>query len=220
MNKTILARPYRRAHTVVRAASESDVQDAMKAAKEAIKTEDGTSAQDVCNFYEVLNAPSWEKANEAVLRLVAEEKLTEGVLDACWSAIEQSEKQGAEDNVKQTLQNLYQLLVESYQQLHAPPSLRLIEELNALDPVGHPEEVKARLAEVLDKPDFLSKDAFFADVKVYLQAMSAQDSEFEEQVAQLGEPTVDQLVMIKQTRDMRGEAKAQMQAIHDILFGI
>eukprot|EP00854_Cymbomonas_tetramitiformis_P010221 gene10221-12092_t len=192
----------------------------MKAARDAIKTEDNTSAQDVSYFYEVLNSPSWEEANEVVLRLVAEEKLTEGVLDACWSAIEKSEQQGAGDEVKQTLQNLYQLLVETYQQLHAPPALRLIEELNALDPVGHPEEVKARLAEVLDKPDFFSKDAFFADVNVYLQAMSAQDSEFEEQVAQLGEPTVDQLVMIKQTREMRGEAKAQMQAIHDILVGI
>jgi len=193
------------------------VQEAIDAAANAIPAGEGVDAQDLKNFYNVLQAKSYEEAQQMVVELAESGQLTEGVVEAAYKTLEECHARGQEPQMANTLQAVAGLLMSALQQTMMSPALRLVEELAAMKPAENRALAEQRLRLEFGSDDGIVKEQFMQDMGQFFEQMDAQDKDFSNQVAEVWDTvSEEERAQISEMTELRRDARVQMDTILEI----
>jgi len=140
------------------------------------------SAMDAQTFNELVSLGTWEKIVPECKRLAMIGKITDGVLGQAYLVLTACKKQGEDENVLKTLENIIQLLTQTLLQMEADsPSKRALDEMMTLNPdeVFNGKEV---CREIIERTG-AGVDDVVLELQKFLQNCELQDAAFERDLA-------------------------------------
>mmetsp|Transcript_31652 Transcript_31652/g.69173 ORF Transcript_31652/g.69173 Transcript_31652/m.69173 type:complete len:241 (-) Transcript_31652:473-1195(-) len=182
------------------------------------------SHADAAVFYQIVVSQSWEEVEAKIAQVVAQGLLTEGVLLAGYTILEQAQA-GKED--ERTIQNIAQIcmrLTELLQNLKATPVLRLVDQWAQMlesKPKTAVAEVQRSMQETFAEASVCTQQDFVTEIQQIIERMEQQDQEFEESVKEVeaaagGAPTAEQQANIAEQRKQRKDAGAHVRQLHSL----
>jgi len=200
----------------------AQIEDAVKAANDAMQVPEGTGAEDLKAFYDILQSQTWEEAQQAVVDLQASGGLHEGVVETAVMALNKTRDNPVppgqnKDQLISTLESVCDLLIRALQVQEASPALRLVDELVLCKPTENRELVKQRLEMEFKTDGGLSRDELVRSMNGFLGQMDDQDKDFAAQVEAMWEgASEDERAQVANMTEMRGDARGQMTCLLEI----
>eukprot|EP00240_Pyramimonas_obovata_P015687 CAMPEP_0118934608 /NCGR_PEP_ID=MMETSP1169-20130426/13914_1 /TAXON_ID=36882 /ORGANISM="Pyramimonas obovata, Strain CCMP722" /LENGTH=278 /DNA_ID=CAMNT_0006877529 /DNA_START=84 /DNA_END=920 /DNA_ORIENTATION=+ len=195
------------------------IEEAIDAAQNAIPVPESANPEDLKAFYDILEAKSWEEAQQAVADLQAKGGLNEGVVEAAVMALDKARDQPAppgrdKDQMIATLESVCELLITALQGQMSTPTMRLVDELIIIKPAENGDMVKQRLQMEFASEEGVNKEDFLASMQSFFMQMDQQDREFEAQVeAVWAEISEEERAQVNQVKEIRRDARSQMDAL-------
>ena len=158
----------------------------------------------------ILSAGTWEQVTAHVKQLAASGRLTVGVADAGFALLKAVEARG-EPQLNLTLQRVLALIGEELNSLHAPPSLRLVEQLCAASEAEWGSIIGGAFA-----LGSLTKAELLRDIDDFLELLADGEADFNARVKQAVDSGTDaEFREAKLATDMRAESRATMSRLRD-----
>jgi hypothetical protein len=158
----------------------------------------------------ILSAGTWDQVTAHVKQLAASGRLTVGVADAGFDLLKAVEARN-EPQLNLTLQRVLALIGEELNSLHAPPSLRLVEELCA----AQEADWGAILSEAFGAGR-ITKQELIQDIDHFLELMADGEADFNARVKKAVDSGTDaEFREAKLATDMRTESRATMSRLRD-----
>jgi len=225
----VVWRSYQRVHTLK--ANPTDLQaqqieEALDAAQNAIPVPETANPEDLKAFYDILEAGSWDEAQQAVSDLQARGGLNEGVVEAAVMALEKARDMPAppgrdKTQLIATLESVCDLLITALQSQMSTPTMRLVDELIMIKPTDNRDLVRQRLEMEFAAGGELNKEDFLASMQSFFVQMDQQDQDFEAQVETVwAEISEEERVQVNQVKDVRRDARNQMDALFEIASAV
>ena len=153
----------------------------------------------------ILSAGTWEQVTAHVKHLAATGRLTVGVADAGFALLE-AVKARNEPQLNLTLQRVLALIGEELNSLHAPPSLRLVEQL-----CGAAEAEWGTILASAFAEGRITREELVQDIDDFLEMLAEGEADFTARVKlAVDTGTEAEFREAKQATDMRIEARATM----------
>mmetsp|Transcript_11743 Transcript_11743/g.13956 ORF Transcript_11743/g.13956 Transcript_11743/m.13956 type:complete len:319 (+) Transcript_11743:173-1129(+) len=180
---------------------------------------DKVTAQDLEVMEDILTCASSDELVAKVQSIQQDGRLTEGLLEAFYTALGRAQDRNEPEGVIASLQGICQFLAGAYQQNNKPPALELTERILQVMNDAATEEEAANyallaLAEAFKEGSEMTCDSFLKDLTGYLVRMGDMDREtdtaYEQNKDQLNE---QQQAQFEEMRTERAKAKEQLEGV-------